>query len=522
MQYLMTRAAGAAAPGGFSSLQEAMTAAGHPDPADWDLTAGYPDRISARRPRPPGRGAGGSAARCCRIDAPGVAHELVDAVCDQGRAGRAWSRNDMVIISAVVAYFLCSDSFLPAMQAWQAAARIAGHFAAAGEVARTRIVAAILAGYGSSCPGCSPAAAEIIAGQLTGRLRDAGVVVYDDRPADDSLREMVEPAAAAYRLYQGRTGRRGARRSSRAREYGTLGDAMAASGHPGFGDWQVRAGDPGRIFQAAGRPRSGLRGRDRRGWVIEAPGVARQYADACPDEVRMNRRWTAASDRIISSVGPAARAAGFGSGCWVLPPRSAARAGARLAAQHATGALTATGIFTVIAEEYSRIGIVPPPRVADEVTTNVAARLALAQVAVREDRPAGSSLPGDSRGGSWPCPAWLAGQPPPVRRPPAGGHAGPIARCLDGIFWRLTARPGCLVPAPARSCLRPATLRCLISCWILPLSIPAAAALAFCSLPGWPDWIALVLLGGAIQPSAHVSRARRLPFTDPAANTGGN
>jgi hypothetical protein len=500
MQYLMTRAAGAAAPGGFSCLQEAMTAAGHPDPADWELTAGYPGRISARRPGTPGRHAAGSAAWCCRIDAPGVAHELVDAVCDQGRDGRAWSRNDLVIISAVVAYFLCSDSFLPAMQAWQAAARIAGHFTAAGEVARTRIVAAILAGYGSSWHDCSPAAAGVIAGQLTGRLRDVGVVVYDDRPADDSLREMVEPAAAIYRLYRGRAVRRGARRSGPACEYGTLSEAMAAAGHSGFGDWQVRAGDPGRIFLARER----RRGHGRRGCVIEAPGIARQYGEACPDEVRMNRRWSAASDHIMSSVEPAARAAG--SGCWVLPPRSAARAAARLAAQHATGTLTATGIFTVLAEEYSRIGMVPPPDVADEVTTRIAARLALARVAVCEDRTAGSSL---------------AGQPV-ISRHHASGHAGPIARCLDGIFWRLTAPPGCLVPAPARSCLRPATLRCLISCWILPLSIPAAAALAFCSLPGWPDWIALVLLGGAIQPSAHVSRARRLPFTDPAANTGGN
>ena len=146
---------------------------------------------------PPGSQTGSSPARgpACRlpIDAPDVGHELVDAATVTGclHHSRAWSRCDPVIINAVVGYFQDGGSYLPLLQAWQVAARIAGHFAAAGELTRTRITAAILAAYDDSCLDCGASLASAITGQITSLLRGTGVPVYDDSPATGTLADLA-------------------------------------------------------------------------------------------------------------------------------------------------------------------------------------------------------------------------------------------------------------------------------------------------------------------------------------------
>ncbi len=499
VQYLLTSAAGPALPRRYPRLAEAMAATDYPDPAGWKLTAGYPDKIFA------GQDAARSRAARWRIDAPNVAHELVDAVSGQERDGRCWSRADLVIISAVVAYFLTSDSFLPAPQAWQAGARIAGHYAAAGEVTQARITAAVLAAYGGTCLDCSPAVAAIITGQVAGQLRDVGVVVYDDRAARDDLPGIAGPAAGPCRLYRARAGRDGQDPGGPDGEYGSLNQAMAAAGHPGFSDWQVRSGIPDRIFLSGGNHRSADGDPARPGWVIEAPEIARQYAEACPDEVRLRRRWSAASSQILSSIAAAVMVPG--TGLRPLPARIAARAATRLDGQHATGGLTATGIIEVLLDTYSRAGLEPSLQAVAGAAARITAHLAGAGIAV-----AGTwmALPSAARHP-------VAGFPPAVRCPASAARRGrrprgTLAAVLDTFFWRLAAPIEGLARRSRRLRRVRAGLRNLVLCWVIPLGIPAAAGIAFDLLPYcWQDWLAIVAAGGIFRPSVPAGRAVPVP-----------
>jgi hypothetical protein len=482
MRYLLTGGGTrTAARRGFARLQQAMAAAGHPAPADWDLAAGRPDQIFASRQA--------SSGLWWRIDGPEVAHELVDAVSASRPGGRAWSRRDMVIIDAVAGYFLGAGLSLPLPLAWQAAARIAGHFAAAGEVTRSRITAAIGAAYDRSCFDCSAAAADAITAQVTGQLRGIGVVVYDDRPARDALAVLAGLPPAPCLLHRGGPGSQ--RQDGPPREYRTLTDAMTAAGHPAFGDWQVSPAEPGQIF-VPGRP-----GHDGgTGWVIQAPGIARLYAEACPDDVRLRRRWSADSSTIASTVTYAAARPGPAG----LPLTSAARAAARLDAQHATGGLTDTGIAAVLLDTFSRTGLEPPLQAAGAIAARIAGQLASAGVAVSglQDPPGRPAPPPRS------SPPAAAPHPPGSERAQAGRRRSPLAWCLDEVFWRLTAPLDGLIRARGRTRRHRSGLRELICCWIIPLGLPWAAAIAWLwllSLPWrWQDWIAIALMGGAIRP----------------------
>ena len=349
MRYLLT-CGGTAAPRRFPRLQEAMSAAGRPSMAEWNLAAGFPDWIvtSPRSGLPP-----------CRIDAPDVGHELVDAATVTGclHHSRAWSRCDPVIINAVVGYFQDGGSYLPLLQAWQVAARIAGHFAAAGELTRTRITAAILAAYDDSCLDCGASLASAITGQITSLLRGTGVPVYDDSPATGTLADLAGLPLTPCRVYRG-----GQAEDGQAGTHPTLAGAMAATGHPGFGGWQLSPDDTSQIAWPATPGPGRQAGAAGPGWVIRAAGITRLYAEACPDDVRMRRRWSAADSRIVVAV--EAALGGRAGGLAALPGRAAARAAARLAAQHATGGLTADGVLAVLLDTFTRTGLEPPLQAA--------------------------------------------------------------------------------------------------------------------------------------------------------------
>jgi len=236
-------------------MAAAMDAAGNPAACDWDLSAGCPDLIftgpaAGRRPGSPG-------ARDWRIQAPGVAHELVDAVC-AADLSRAWSGMDLLIVDTVVSFFLDDGSALPLDEAWRAGARIAGHYAAAREVTQGQIAAAVTA-PGTSRVGRSIAAPAAITAGIAGQLRDAGVTVCDGRPPGDMPRDLPGQLAATYQLRRTRPGRRGGGEAAGC--YGFLSEAMAAAGYPAADRLrQGRAADGPAGVPGHRRPERGLHG----------------------------------------------------------------------------------------------------------------------------------------------------------------------------------------------------------------------------------------------------------------------
>ncbi len=459
----------------FPSMAAAMDAAGFPAACDWNLRAGCPDLIftvpaAGRRPGPPG-------ARDWRIQAPGVAHELIDAVC-AADLSRAWSGMDLLIIDTVVSFFLDDALPLALDEAWRAGARIAGHYAAARQVTQGQIAAAVTA-PGTSGASCSIAATASITAGIAGLLRAAGVTVYDDRPPDDMLRDLTGRLAARYQLRPARPGRPGGGEAAGC--YGFLSEAMAAAGYPALESWRPDPADPGRLLL---NRRGGAR---EAGWAIEAPGVARQYAGACPDHLRISRQWSAADARIRHAVLSAAGSAAAGR--WRLPQAAAVRAAACLSAWYASGGLAAGSIFTVLAEAYGRVGMVPPPAVADGLTADIAGRLAIAGIAAGEYEPGpGGRLSPVLR-------AARARVTAAVRA--AGGRAARAV--LDEVYWRIRA-PLTSLPAfwpasrgNARGAGRPARIIAAVTGRVparlrrrLPsLAVPACAAAAVAVLFSW-------------------------------------
>lgn len=419
----------------YPTLAAAMTAAGHPSAADWHLAPGYPGKILAGRV--PART--GPAAGCWVIQARDVAHEFVDTVCAGSCLARAWSRHDVAVIGNAFPVLQETAAAVATPYAVQAAVRLAGHYAAAGELARTRIAAAVLAAYDQCCSDCGPVLAEAITGQVTAALRSVGVIVYDDRPADDSLREIGEPPC---QVYQDRPGGPGG--PVLRGEYATLAAAMAAAGHPSSGDWQVAC--PGQLVLA---PHAG-----EAGSVIEAPGIARRFAEACPADGRI---WSPAATRITNAVLEVTCPPR--SWLWALPYPSALRAAGRLAALHATGGLTPGAIFAVLFEACGRIGMVVPLQVADDIAARIAAAVAAAGVPVdgyQVSEPAPSAAP------AIPAEAAVPAVP-----------AGRLRACLDVVFWRVIAPVEIVLTVPAGCSRLSAALRRLAG-WIILAGLPAA------------------------------------------------
>jgi hypothetical protein len=462
----------------YPTLAAAMTAAGHPSAANWHLAPGYPGKILAGRN--PDRT--GPAAWRWVIQARDVAHELVDTVCAGSCLARAWSRHDVAVIGHAFPVLREAAAALATRYAVQAAVRLAGHYAAAGELARTRITAAVLAAYDQCCSDCGPDLAEAITGQVTAALRGAGVIVYDDRTADDSLRELGEPPC---QVHQARPGEpdvhvlRG--------QYATLAAAMAAASHPSTGDWQVAC--PGQLVLA---PHAG-----ETGWMIEAPGIARRFAEACPADGRI---WSPAATRITNAVLEVTCPAR----CWLwaLPYPSALRVAGRLDALHATGGLTPGGIFAALAEACGRIGMVPPPAVADVITGRIAAGLAAAGVPVdgyQASEPASAPAATPALPGA------------PARPAPPGSR---LRACLDTVFWRVIAPAETILAVPAGYGRLRAALRRLAAATIL--AGPPAAVIMVCGLRWfWPTWTVIVSAGGAIHPA-------RQPRPEPNSRPAGS
>ena len=236
--------------------------------------------------------------------------------------------------------------------------------------------------------------------------------------------------------------------------------------------------------------------------------ITRLYAEACPDDVRMRRRWSAADSRI--AIAAEAALGGRASGLSGLPARAAARAAARLAAQHATGGLTADGILAVLLDTSTRAGLDPPLQAAARLAARIAGHLAETGITV-----AGAPADGAAPRPASPAPAARPGPPPPDPRPaprPAGRVPAAAAVILDTVFWRPTAPLERLHQAarrPGRLRRLRAALPVLIYVCIISGGVSAAAAMVFSRLPwSWQGWLALTLLG-AVVPAGRPSRATR-------------
>lgn len=159
--YTLTRADGTVPPGEHDTLETAMAAAGHSALDDWRIATGLPDQIHTDwqpeyRPGEDGDGFDSDETpeylrRYWVIDGPGAAHELIDKMDAPHVIGRAWSTWDRQIITAVLK-ILPGDGDPADQMAYEAAARLAAHYAAAGEVDYARIAAVITRAYNHDSP----------------------------------------------------------------------------------------------------------------------------------------------------------------------------------------------------------------------------------------------------------------------------------------------------------------------------------------------------------------------------------
>ena len=150
--------------------------------------------------------------------------------------------------------------------------------------------------------------------------------------------------------------------------------------------------------------------------MIRAAGITRLYA-ACPDDVRMRRRWSAADSRIVVAV--EAALGGRAGGLAALPaaPRPAPPPACRPARHRGP---TANGVLAVLLDTFTRTGLEPPLQAAARLAARIADHLAETGITV-----AGASAAGTAPRPAPPAPAIPAPGRRPARIP--GRHPGPSA-----------------------------------------------------------------------------------------------
>ena len=176
---------------------------------------------------------------------------------------------------------------------------------------------------------------------------------------------------------------------------------MSATGHLIDSHWTTAPGQPDLLF--LGDPLNGYRTSDPSGpiWAIEAPGVAREYADSIPAQLCFARRWSPFDEQIIAAVGDACASSATG---WPLAASVRVRAGTRLAARFATGpgasgSLTTVDVHTVIDDTYFAAyeDRDVPPFVIDKIAAAVLRSLTRAKIPVTgvhavSELPAGTRI----------------------------------------------------------------------------------------------------------------------------------
>lgn len=314
-----------------------------------------------------------------------------------------------------------------------------------------------------------------------------------------TLHAAASPGPQAYLLYRADASHTGVGRGVRHGEYSSLIQAMAAAGHHGLLDWETRPGQPGLLFlslaaaHTPGEPVSPP-------WVIEAPGVAREFADAFPPASRAARRWSLLDEQIITAVVDETR---HGPGRWRLPHHlTACQAGAWLAARYGTGSgaagsVTTTDVHAVMTSTYRNAYPLRavPEDVIDEIAGSLVRRLVAAQATVI----GAQAVHRTTAAGAWPSVPQAVPVARPGRwpsRPPGGVLAGlGAAAAAHHRLARRIMRPVRTVPIPAGrmpawSC---SALSYLISHVIVPFGTLITGVALTCWPRPWQGWIGWIL-----------------------------
>jgi hypothetical protein len=161
------------------TLHEAMARAGYPDPADWLPRARLPNKIVAE-----------SMADQPAIEAPGVAHELIELMPAGACATRMWSSADPAIACAVWAAL--PSPFLASIAV---AARLSAHYAVAGILSAATIRDTVAGAFADELAGhasdVGQVTAAVVAALVAARVPTAPprlVVVPDE------LQFILQPA----------------------------------------------------------------------------------------------------------------------------------------------------------------------------------------------------------------------------------------------------------------------------------------------------------------------------------------
>jgi hypothetical protein len=489
--YTLTRGAGSAA-GEHGSLAVAMTGAGLPDPAAWLVTPGLPDQIRA--------GDTGCEDPAWVIRSPGVAHQLIDLLPDEECARRTWSSQDTRVSSAVM-------SALPASAvAFDAGARLAAHYAAAGELDWARIAAVMAAlpastsAFATPGPdGALPSIDEWRIGRIVAALAESGITV---RPAVTALTLQVPvtgpdapaalsaassgPGKPVYRVWRAPAGYSGPGWGQMFGHYQSLHAAMKGAGYPSYDKWGTRTGMPDVLF-AAGQGALDDGESSVSPWTIEGPRVALEFAGGRHALVRAALRWSPFDEVIISAVLSDTR----NRSAWRLPFAAACDAGAGLAARYGTsrdGSLAAVDVFEVLSAAYADAHT--PGAVPRDIVEDVAARL------VRQLRDAGLNIIGADQPLRFPWPDGPGARVAVVDLKASGSRPGswPTA-LLSGLAdsWDRRARgvspPTWIIPVPIGR-LTPVPLVYLAGLCVAPLAIVIGCATGLSWPAGlWHRWV---------------------------------
>lgn len=311
-------------------------------------------------------------------------------------------------------------------------------------------------------------------------------------------------------------------------ECDTLAAAMEAAGHPDPADWQTEPGQPGLLFLAT--PYSAAAAP----CTIQAPGVAREFADTYPAGSRAERRWSPCDGQIITAVLDETRT---GRPVWPLPYLTACHAGAWLASRYGTGgaggSVTTADVHAIVAGTY-RAAYAPravPEDVVDEIAGNLVQRLVAAQMAVigaqaLQARTGTRAWPAGRDATPAPLRPWAASEQAPDSLMPALALAAlalATVICDAAIAYdrwaRRIMRPAWIIPVPAGWI--PAWARRTLSCLISHVIIPAGTLVTGIALTCWPcprlGWIGWVVSALLIE---KIVRVELRPAAGPAWENG--
>lgn len=351
MPYKTRYRAGGKPPGDFPTLEQATDHTGYPL-GQWQIVPGCPGEIRTPEDREPDVLASGEfwPARYWHINSTLVAYELIDALDADEVVTRYWGEREQAIRASA---WKCLPS--AGRTGSVAAARLAASCHAAGDLTLTRIATVIADTYTLDGTGLDDGTLGQAIHDVAEALRGIGVTVHPLTPAP-VMAASSGVTGKLYRIWHADPEWDEPGWGEKAGETTSLTAAMAAAGHPAHSDWATRPGSPDHLFYLAAPDFAGTGYMPE--WTVTGHGVARDFADSCPPEIRSDRRWSDHDTTIIGAVLAETRAA---RGSWKLPYPDAIDAATALRARYGTGrnddhydgALTTVDVYDVLAAAYT-------------------------------------------------------------------------------------------------------------------------------------------------------------------------